>query len=153
MGKKAKYIFDILDSNLENRFNYAMISITTSLEAIVNIFLTYQNNDDSFYFWDNKKTYLRKNATLESKIKKIITDRLGCTDDLNLSKLILNRNGYIHSNSKYKNVSSSQILEWSQTLMDIIEIIDTPPNYHPFDFKKEEEARKNRSIKDLRKKI
>lgn len=132
LEKNTEYIFDILDGKLENKYNYAMVSIATSLETIVNIFLREVNNDEYLSFWDGKVTSLFKKASLENRLIEILENRFGYTEKLMLWELILNRNAYMHSNSKYQEVSSSQIVDWFQILQKIIQVIDQPPKYKPF---------------------
>lgn len=129
LEKDILFIYDILDSKLENRFNYAMVSIATSLEAIVNIFLRKKANDYYLYFWDGEETYLNNRAKLLDKINKILIEKLGAKEEIELETMIEHRNKYMHANEKYKEVTSEKIEDWFEKLYEVLKTIDDPPAY------------------------
>nr|MBL0721252.1 hypothetical protein [Sulfurovaceae bacterium] len=126
LKRENEHIFDILNSDKNNRFNYAMVSIATSLEAIVSLLL--KNGSSELVFWDNQRAFLNNRSRLEDKVTKIVK-KLGYKYDINLSALILDRNNYMHSNAKYKEVTEDKITEWFNHLLAIIQTIDSPPEY------------------------
>jgi len=132
LHKENSYIFDILNNENNNKFNYAMVSIATSLEAIISILL-YENSSEVL-FWDKERAFLNSRSRLEDKITKIL-EKLGNTDDIDLSDLIKHRNSYMHSNKKYREVTKENIIEWFEKLLQIFDIIANPPNYIKYDKK------------------
>jgi len=126
LKRENENIFGILNSVKNNRFNYAMVSIATSLEAIVNILLNKQNSE--LFFWDGEKTYLNDRSRLEDKVKKIIK-KLGYKEEIDLSIFISVRNFYMHSNDKFNDVNKIDINNWFKCLLQIIKIMNNPPNY------------------------
>jgi hypothetical protein len=127
-----------------------MLSIATSLEAIVKIFFT---GSDELSFWDGKPANLyEKGSLLNDKINKIITKLGG--EDINFKDLITHRNGYMHAKQSYIEVTSQDIIDWFEQLLKIITIIDKPINYIPFDKKEYDKKRKKQKEqppKNLRK--
>ncbi len=133
LKKDIEYIFDILNSSKENKFNYALVSMATSLEKIVSIFLHEPRKGDVLLFWDKMPTYsLYDRSRLEDKITKIINKRFGNQDEIKLEELIKHRNDYMHSNKNYKAVTAEKIIEWFSTLYQIIDTINNPLNYVPY---------------------
>ncbi len=126
LQKNMGYVFDILSSNMPNKFNYAMVSIATSLETIVKIFFP-KEKDNYLVFWDGEKTYLgKKSSSLEDKINHILRHKLGNKSDIKLSFMIKRRNDYMHANDAYQDVTKENINEWFETLLNILEIINNP---------------------------
>jgi CheY-like chemotaxis protein len=132
LQKESKNIFDILDSESENKFIYAMISIASSLETILSIFIIENRSGNTF--WDGKECY---DTTLNAKLKTLFNDRLGYPKnniagfpnrDLDMKKLIKERNNYLHSNAAVS-VNSDQILSYYNKLLKMIQTIQNPPNY------------------------
>lgn len=138
LQKNSQYVFDILDSNLGNKFNYAMVSIATSLESIVKIFLHGKND---LLFWDEEEAYLNEKSKLEDKITKILNKKMGYKEDVKLEDLITHRNRYMHSNSEYKEVTEEKISDWFGEFLKIMQLIENPPNYIPFDKSKKKESK------------
>ncbi len=126
LQKNMGYVFDILSSHIPNKYNYAMVSIATSLETIVKIFFP-REKDNYLVFWDGEETKLAKKISLENKINHILRHKLGDKSDIKLSLMIKRRNDYMHSNDEYKDVTKDNIEEWFDTLLNILEIINNPP--------------------------
>ena len=132
LKNEAKFIFDILNGNMENKLNYALISLASSLDAIQSIFI------DCIYDRDRKKTdcyYLGR--TLPDNKKSLNDHILYILDKMNhketfkeneklLKKLIKARNNYIHSNTGYEPAQSTDILTWFILLDTIIDLIENP---------------------------
>lgn len=102
---EAQYVFDILDSKLNNRFVYAMLSIVSSFEALNSIFIQ-ENRYDDDKFWDNTRVNSHKlNDKLEELYKK-----LGGVDTLDIENMIRQRNNYLHSNIKNIHIEPKDIV-------------------------------------------
>lgn len=156
LDKNAKYIFDILNSNIESKFNYAMISIMISLEAIVKIFLKQKSRDDYLEFWDKEEVKgIYENSRLEDKLLKIINYKLNSQEKVNLANLIKHRNNYVHSNKTYREINAFHIKEWFNTLKQIIFIVENAryTKYIPKEKKPLSEKRTVITKSGLRKKI
>ncbi len=132
LKNEAKFVFDILDGNMENKLNYALISLASSLDAIQGIFI------DCIYDRDRKRTdcyYLSRllpdnKKSLNEHILYII-DKMNHKatfkkDEKSLKKLIKARNDYIHSNNRYEPAQSTDILTWFTLLDTIIDLIENP---------------------------
>jgi len=148
-----EHIFDILNSDKENKFNYAMVSIATSLEAIINIL--FKTTKSELVFWDNERSLLNDRSRLEDKVNKLLK-KLGFKENIDSSELILYRNNYMHSNPKKTyTTTKQQIGKWFNNLSKIIEIIDSPPDYIVFDVEKDkiEREKKRNNVKCFKKKI
>jgi len=137
LKNNIEYIFDILNTTLQNRYNYAMVSIATSLETIVKIFLYEKVKYEHLYFWDDKPVRsLNEKSPLQMKIDEIINTRFGNTNDIKLGKLIEYRNDYMHSNENIDKITKKKILEWLKTYMTVISSICNPIQYERYDEKK-----------------
>jgi CheY-like chemotaxis protein len=128
LQKEARYVFEVLDSDMKNRYNYAMVSIVTSLDAIRSIFIPDDKKKQGiFYFWDN--TDVRNAGSLKGKILSILSQKMYYKDtniNTNLEVLISKRNDYIHSNEDFQEVSSDEITDWFKLLLLIINVISNP---------------------------
>lgn len=113
-------IFDILDGNSQNRFLYAMVSIASSLEAILSIFI----NDREMTFWD-KEPYNCEHNALWCRIDKLF-NKIGSIKQFNTRELIQKRNSYLHR--KPVTVNEKEITSWFEMLNKMIEIIQNPKN-------------------------
>ncbi len=116
--KEALYVFDILNSKIENRFIYAMLSIVSSLEAINSIFIIENRNSPNF-FWDGK---IVQNYKLNDKLEELYK-KLGAKDSLDIENMIKQRNNYLHSNIKTVHIEPNNILELFNTELKIIKQI------------------------------
>jgi len=124
IDKETRYVFNTLNSNTSNKYAYAMLSITRSLEAVSSIFIKERQFDN--VYWDNEECFSRK---FEDKITDLMR-KLGYRGDTNdLNPLITRRNRYVHFNEAYTEVTKDEIELWFKTLLLIIEIINNPPNY------------------------
>ena len=125
LEKESTNIFDILDNERENSFIYAMVSISSSLETILSIFVKENKNSDD-QFWDNEFFY-SEYKSMRSKLNILFNYKLGYeNNDIDMEKLIKKRNDYMHSR-KLISVNSQEIVSWFAKLLKMIEIIETPP--------------------------
>jgi len=123
---EVESIFDILDSNSKNRFLYAMVSISSSLEAILSVFIP---NDRNMIFWDNEIYDCDYNA-LRCRITALFL-KLGSDENFDMSVMIDKRNKYMHK--KPVNVKEEEIVNWFKKLHTMIQIIQNPPNLKKYD--------------------
>lgn len=138
--RESENIFYILDSNIEHKFIYAMISIASSLETILSIFIRENRNkniDDKF--WDGESFYCEYKS-LNCKLIKLFSNKLGQAQNLSMKKLIDKRNDYLHS-KKDIIVTSDDIISWLKKYERMIDIIQNPINHKIYD--------KNNLIKNL----
>jgi len=123
--KESEYIFDILNSEKENKFNYALVSLATCLDALQSIFIDeyYSNGTKEYYYLGSLITDQGINS-LPKQITYIIEKSGNKIDDSELKKLNKSRNYYIHSNPAYIPVNSEDINKWFLLLNDVISKIE-----------------------------
>lgn len=126
LEKESTNIFDILDNERENSFIYAMVSISSSLETILSIFI----NEQNMTFWDAEPYDCQYNA-LRCRISKLF-EKLGSDKDFDMKKLIDKRNDYLHSRKDII-VNQQEILHWFLKLLKMIEIIKNPPKIRKYE--------------------
>lgn len=139
-------VFDVLSSSSsQNKLKYAMISIASSLEAILSIFIVEKRNEDNMY-WDGEvcTDCLSLNTNLnELFYKKLgyetidnyryrVEDKYG--SKLNMKKMIYKRNKYLHSR-EIVTMQVSEIVAWYEKLLKMIEIIENPPKSYMSEIK------------------
>ncbi|WP_121628762.1 response regulator [Poseidonibacter antarcticus] len=125
LEKETQNIFDILDNNSQNKFIYAMVSIASSLETILSIFI----NEKEMTFWDKEPYDCQYNA-LRCRIVKLF-EKFGTKDNLDMKKLIDKRNDYLHSRRNIL-VTDKEIVKWFKKLEKMIQIIDNPPKIRTY---------------------
>lgn len=131
LEKESTNIFDILDNERENSFIYAMVSISSSLETILSIFIKENKNSDD-QFWDNEYFY-SEYKSMRSKLNILFNYKLGYeNEDIDMEKLIRKRNDYMHSR-KLITVNSQEIVSWFTKLSKMIEIIENPPSIRKYE--------------------
>ena len=131
LEKESTNIFDILDNERENSFIYAMVSISSSLETILSIFVKENKNSDD-QFWDNEYFY-SEYKSMRSKLNILFNYKLGYeNEDIDMEKLIRKRNDYMHSR-KLITVNSQEIVSWVTKLSKMIEIIENPPSIRKYE--------------------
>ena len=131
LEKESTNIFDILDNERENSFIYAMVSISSSLETILSIFVKENKNSDN-QFWDNEYFY-SEYKSMRSKLNILFNYKLGYeNEDIDMEKLIRKRNDYMHSR-KLITVNSQEIVSWFTKLSKMIEIIENPPSIRKYE--------------------
>ena len=102
-----------------------MISIASSLETIITIFIN-ENRNSEDQFWDGEYLYCEY-KNIRCKLNSLINKKLGYKlDDLDMVKLITKRNNYLHSRTNII-VSDQEIILWFKQLYKIIKIIQNPP--------------------------
>ena len=124
LHKENFYIFDILSGSNENKLNYALVSLATSIDALQSIFIKDK--------WDKEKqskTYYYLGEHISKPISNLpdqiafIIEKSGYEPKEILKELIkLNkkRNQYIHSNPDYILPTEGEILKWHQLFCEII---------------------------------
>jgi len=116
--REALYTFEVLDSTLENRFIYAMLSIVSSFEAINSILIKeYRYDNDKF--WDNT---IVQSSKLNDKLEDLY-QKLNGRDILDIEAMIINRNNYLHSNIKTVHIEPNDILKLYEAELRIIQTI------------------------------
>ena len=123
---ETEAIFDILDSDRNNKFLYAIVSIAVSVESILSIFIP---NDREMFFWDGEKYECLHNA-LWCRIQKLF-QKLACNDNFDTYELIDKRNRYMHK--KPVKVTSKEITKWFEMLNKMIIMVQNPPNLRVYD--------------------
>ena len=103
-----------------------MVSISSSLETILSIFI----NEQNMTFWDAEPYDCQYNA-LRCRISKLF-EKLGSDEDFDMKKLIDKRNDYMHSR-KLITVNSQEIVSWFTKLSKMIEIIENPPSIRKYE--------------------
>jgi len=119
-------VFDILDSDRDNRFLYATVSIAISIESILSIFIP---NDRKMIFWDGEVFTCHHNA-LRCRINKLF-EKLGSNENFNMQVMIDKRNNYMHNEPVV--VTQVEIKTWFKKLLKMIEIIENPINLRLYD--------------------
>ena len=126
LDKEAQNIFDIIDNTSKNRFIYAMVSIASSLETILSIFI----NEREMTFWDDESYDCQYNA-LRCRVMKLF-EKFGVSDSFDMKKLIDKRNDYLHSRKEVQ-VSSQEIVSWFETYLKMLQTIQNSPNLRVYD--------------------
>ena len=120
-------VFEILDSDMEKRYTYAMLSIFQSLEEINNIYI----NDKTGRWIDNNREIEVKRYT-KPKILEILYKRLELNNFNNdIDDIAKMRKDAIHPPQKsiYKKPTKENILTWFKMLQTILEkVSDDKPN-------------------------
>lgn len=126
-------IFEILNSENSNRFNYAMITIYKCLEIIKDSLTQVSKSKKSVFVLDNfirrrtcssknkgNKDYLstanRLHICIEEKLCFLSTDNEYTFIDIIKTR----RNNYIHPEANFISTSKEEILEWTELLQNII---------------------------------
>ncbi len=127
-------VFDILSSTTsQNKFKYAMVSIASSLEAILSIFIKEKRGSDNIY-WDGE---ICKANTLNTKLNDLFYNKFGYEikdqyrSKLKLGGMIAKRNDYLHSRSEF-DISKDEIISWFNKFSKMIEIIQNPPRLRSY---------------------
>ncbi len=131
---EVKSIFELLDTDMENRFNYAMFAIVKSIEIITNIYTEEKWEDGKRYaYWKNSNdkissNYGNTNDSTENKIRTILDEKL-FLGDLNihnsLQEIIKIRNNTIHpKQGSVEKITEDNILIWFKMLQTILEKIE-----------------------------
>jgi len=136
--KEANYIFDILCTPMKNKFNYALLSIATSIDALQSIFIKEyydkKTRQKDYYYLDQE---ISENVySLPYQILYILkkSGYVPHTEVKNrLFQLNSSRNNYIHSNTNYIAVTKEDILIWFKLLFEIVEKLQTPTKNKHFD--------------------
>lgn len=128
LQNEAQSIFDILDGNSENKFLYAMVSIASSLETILTIFV----DEKKRQYWDGEAC---EAESVNKKLKDLFHNKFGYpredkfghqNKDIDLGKMISKRNDYLHTRA-IVSVSSDEISSWYKKLFKMMQLIQSPP--------------------------
>ena len=118
LHNESQYVFEVLDSNIKNRFIYAMLSIVSSFEALTSIFIT-ENRNSNDIFWDNTEV---KSSKLNDKLEELF-QKLDLKESLNIENMIKNRNNYLHSNIRTVHLEPNDLIELFKTKLTMIKTI------------------------------
>lgn len=136
---EVEAIFDILDGSSKNQFLYAMVSIASSLETILTIFVSDELNQYNF-FWDGE---LCSANSLNEKLKRLFYYKLGHPQttklghpnkEIDMTTLIQRRNDYLHTR-KVVRVTSEEITSWFKKFLKMVQILENPPKLKHYDQK------------------
>ncbi len=125
---ETKSIFDILDGNSENKYLYAMVSIASSLETILTIFVRDRHNEQNL-FWDGT---ICNADSLNGKLRALFHQKFEYPENnnegyphnkINMNTLIQRRNDYLHTRQVIT-ITSEQITSWFNKLRRMIEIVN-----------------------------
>lgn len=121
------FIFDILDSNNDNKLAYAALSMARFLEAILSIFI----DEKKDVFWDGEKcpkdTVFKQLQMIIKKLDDNNDHKAKNLIDSSLNTLIYNRNKYLHANETIQ-FKQEDMRNWFSKLHKILEVIQNPPN-------------------------
>jgi CheY-like chemotaxis protein len=121
-------IFDILNSNLENKMKFTTLTIFKVLEIICDYYI-YENRKIKSPFnayWKSNNTLIQDghNST-SNKLINILNEKLQCANLEDKIKELSNiRNSIIHSENKKINITKVYILEWFKVLQIILNTIN-----------------------------
>jgi len=125
--KEIEYIFEILQSDTNNKLKYAMISIYTSFETIEKIFM--KEVQKTFEFKDESKTIVSQRGSLTKRIVSILIQKLNVAEFLEIEQALKDiakkRNDYLHSN-KSISISPNDILKSFDILLETMKYIKNP---------------------------
>ena len=122
LHKENSYIFDILNSRESNKFNYALISLATSIDTLQDIFIEEEWDRDSkekryYYLGDYITT---KIYNLPGKIEYILSKSGYQEKYKNLTKLNKKRNKYVHFVPDYEEITVDEIKGWYEMYYEIL---------------------------------
>jgi hypothetical protein len=135
---EARYIFAILKGNIDNKLNYALISLASSLDAIKNIFIvcSYDHNtkkSECHYLDSELPSWVKSlNTYILHIISKMNHKETFRKKEKSLKRLIEARNCYIHHKKKEEcthvklPVNAGDIKVWFKLLDEIIQKIEKP---------------------------
>jgi len=121
---EIKSIFEILNSEMENRFIYAMFAIFKCIELVNDIYIidgykkaTWKDTNQSFS--DNSS---------KNKITLILNERLKLREDSiheSITNIIKVRNNTIHpKQGRVEKIDKDNILKWFEMLQEILERVE-----------------------------
>ena len=123
---EVKSVFEILDSDMEKRYTYAMLSIHQTLEEINNIFI----NDKKSIWRDTQQSINIKNTT-KNKIVEILKTKLKLHEfNKEINNITHIRNNIMHPNNTKIIINKSQIIEWFKMLQAILEKVSDDKTNH-----------------------
>ena len=135
-------VFEILNSEMKNKFIYAMFAIFKVLEIVVTFYIEERTeNKKRFAYWKNSNIKIPivnrenfiipiahedKNDSTENKIRVILHEKLNLKDKTlhdSISQITKMRNDAIHS--KMPTIDENYILDWFKVSKDILAKIGT----------------------------
>lgn len=139
---EIKFVFEILQSDMNNRFIYSLISIFKAIEIIIDFYIEEKfEGKNRFAYWNGINEKLKivkkdeyfpkeiksddKNDSTLNKIRVILYERLDLKDKKihdNLINLVEVRNNTIHpeKNKNFPKIDQSHICLWFNNLLDIL---------------------------------
>lgn len=134
-------IFEILDSNMENRFNFTVLTFAKIFESLSKLFIDessmeYLDNQESVGIYDHTTNKINSFSTekwhknTQNRLHNIVFDKLDITDEKThryICEIINCRNYIAHPNEKrpagcklVKTPNQQHILNWLQIVKDIL---------------------------------
>lgn len=139
---EIKFVFEILQSDMNNRFIYSLFSIFKAIEIIIDFYIEEKfEGKNRFAYWKGINEKLKivkkdeyfpkeiksddKNDSTLNKIRVILYERLDLKDKKihdNLINLVEVRNNTIHpeKNKNFPKIDQSHICLWFNNLLDIL---------------------------------
>ena len=140
---EIKSVFEILNSEMENKFIYAMFAIFKVLEIVVTFYIEERTeNKKRFAYWKNSNIKIPivnrenfiipiahedKNDSTENKIRVVLHEKLNIKDKTlhdSISQITKMRNDTIHPNGKEISINKVNISDWFELLKEILSKID-----------------------------
>lgn len=128
LKRENEHIFDILNSEKKNKFNYALISLATSIDTLQDIFIEEEWDRDSrekryYYLGDYINNTINN---LPGKIEYILRKSGSQRKYPKLKSLNKRRNDYVHFKPKYDDPTIKDIKDWFQMYYEIVNKIKNP---------------------------
>lgn len=133
LEKNIEIIFDILNSNTLNKFNYSMLTIYKCLEIIKDALTHVSSNGNSVYVKDNcaqrhTRSEIGRNengyTSTRNRLHICMAEKLdfSTTSDeyIEIPIIVRRRNDYIHPENNFLDVRVSEILKWTKMLKEIV---------------------------------
>lgn len=146
---EVESVFEVLNSQMKNRFIYSMFAIFKILESLVKFYIEEKKENGKRYaYWintNNKIPYVNENNFLvetkvddlndrtENKIRVLLHEKVNIKDKTihdSINNLVQTRNSTIHpkNNKNSKSIVKEDILEWFNVLDIILNKINTSQN-------------------------
>ena len=132
LASEVKAIFNILNSDMKHKFNYALFGICKCLETIKDNYFAEENVDKEWKaYWKGiePRIYINGYSTSD-RLQEIIKKLLIIDDDKKIEKEIKKifdkRNRIIHpkNNSNQENIDETNLSDWFTMLKEILISID-----------------------------
>lgn len=138
-------IFEILNRDMNNKFNYSMFAVFKVLESLVNLYIEEKvENKKRYAYWINTNDKIPcvndnnfivetqtsdSNDRTENKIRVLLHEKLNLKDKVihdSISNIVIHRNNTIHPkrNNTKISICEEHILEWFKMLKIILQKIE-----------------------------